>query len=118
MDERLDEQKLAQLRGWAEGLLNDPRPDMRAAARGLLLLADEVERLWLTGRDAFAGDAIATWPSVMPGWPAFNLNERQHRASLRRLAEVEPALVGVGHGEPIAHEARKRVRDLVDALGR
>ena len=56
MDERLDEQKLAQLRGWAEALLTDARPDMRAAARGLLLLADEVERLWLTGRDAFAGD--------------------------------------------------------------
>jgi hypothetical protein len=56
VDERLDEQKLAQLRGWAEGLLTDPRPDMRAAARGLILLADEVERLWLTGRDAFAGD--------------------------------------------------------------
>jgi hypothetical protein len=56
VDERLDEQKLAQLRGWAERLLTDPRTEVRAAARGLLLLADEVERLWSTGRDAFAGD--------------------------------------------------------------
>jgi hypothetical protein len=56
VDERLDEQKLAQLRRWAEGLLDDDRPDLRAAARGLLMLADEIERLWLTGRDAFAGD--------------------------------------------------------------
>jgi glyoxylase-like metal-dependent hydrolase (beta-lactamase superfamily II) len=73
--------------------------------------------VWREREALIAGDAIATWPYVMPGWPAFNLNERQHRASLRRLAEFEPAVLGVGHGEPIAHEARKHVRDLVDALG-
>jgi hypothetical protein len=54
--ERLDEQKLAELRAWAESLLGDERADTRAAARGLLLMADEVERLWRASRSAFGED--------------------------------------------------------------
>jgi hypothetical protein len=50
----------------------------------------------------------------MPGWPAFNLNERRHREALRRLAEVDADVCGVGHGAPITRDARTRVRDLVD----
>jgi glyoxylase-like metal-dependent hydrolase (beta-lactamase superfamily II) len=61
-----------------------------------------------------AGDAIATWPEWSAGWPAFNLNERQHRESLRRMAELEADIVAVGHGEPVASGAAERVRDLVD----
>jgi hypothetical protein len=56
MDDRLDEEKLAQIRAWAEVLLTDERADSRAAARGLLLLADEVQRLWEANRTAFAND--------------------------------------------------------------
>ena len=54
--ERLDDEKLAQLRAWAETLLGDGRADLRAAARGLLMLADEVDRLRRAGRTAFAED--------------------------------------------------------------
>jgi glyoxylase-like metal-dependent hydrolase (beta-lactamase superfamily II) len=61
-----------------------------------------------------AGDAIATWPGWSAGWPAFNLNEKQHRESLRRLAELEADIVAVGHGEPVATGGAARVRDLVD----
>jgi glyoxylase-like metal-dependent hydrolase (beta-lactamase superfamily II) len=61
-----------------------------------------------------AGDTIATWPSFDAGWRALNLNQKQHLRSLRRLAELEATVVGVGHGHPIATDARKRVRDLVD----
>jgi hypothetical protein len=56
MTDRLDEEKLAQIRAWAEVMLSDERADSRAAARGLLLLADEVERLWEASRTAFAND--------------------------------------------------------------
>jgi len=56
MAERLDEEKLAQVRAWAEAMLTDERPELRASARGLLLLADEVERLWEANRTAFAND--------------------------------------------------------------
>ena len=56
MDGRLDAEKLAQLRTWAESLLLDDREELRAAGRGILLLADEVERLWQTSHAAFARD--------------------------------------------------------------
>ena len=61
-----------------------------------------------------AGDAIATWPGWSAGWPAFNLNEKEHRESLRRMAELEADILAVGHGEPVASGAAARVRDLVD----
>ena len=72
--------------------------------------------LWPENRTLIAGDAVATWPGLMAGWPAFNLNERQHRASLRRLAETEPVALGVGHGEPVPHGAAAVLRGLVDAV--
>jgi len=56
MTERFDEQKLAQVRAWADSLLADERPELRAAARGLLMMADEVERLWVASRTAIAAD--------------------------------------------------------------
>lgn len=72
--ERLDDEKLAQLRAWAETLLLDGRADMRAAARGLLMLADEVDHLRRAGRTAFAGDIgsalaqrLGTEPAADPG---------------------------------------------------
>ena len=43
--ERLDEAKLSTLRLWAEGLARDERDEMRAAARAILLLIDDVESL-------------------------------------------------------------------------
>ena len=56
MGDRLDEEKLIQIRAWAEAMLTDERSESRAAARGLLLLADEIERLWEANRTAFAND--------------------------------------------------------------
>jgi hypothetical protein len=56
MGDRVDEAKLAEIRAWAENMLADERPDVRAAARGLMLLADEIERLWESSRHAFASD--------------------------------------------------------------
>jgi len=60
-----------------------------------------------------AGDAIATWPSFGPGWPAFHLNEAQHAESLRRLAALDARILGVGHGDPIPDGAADRVHSLV-----
>jgi glyoxylase-like metal-dependent hydrolase (beta-lactamase superfamily II) len=68
---------------------------------------------WPDRRVLFAGDAIATYPEFAAGWPAFNLNERQHWASIARMAEFDAAVVAVGHGEPITRGAAERVRSLV-----
>lgn len=68
---------------------------------------------WPERRALFAGDAIATWPAFDAGWSAFNLNERQHRASLDRMAELDAEVLAVGHGEPMREDVAGRVRSLV-----
>jgi glyoxylase-like metal-dependent hydrolase (beta-lactamase superfamily II) len=72
--------------------------------------------VWHDRKTLLAGDAIATWPSVQPGWPSFTLNARKHGASLRRMVDVEPDVLGVGHGPPILNETRTRVRAIVDTF--
>jgi hypothetical protein len=42
---RLDEEKLALLRRWGQGLTVDDREEVRAAGRAILMLSDEIERL-------------------------------------------------------------------------
>ena len=59
-----------------------------------------------------SGDAIATWPRLEAGWPAFTLNAEQHAVSISRLAELEPAIVGVGHGDPITAGAAGTLQAL------
>jgi glyoxylase-like metal-dependent hydrolase (beta-lactamase superfamily II) len=71
---------------------------------------------WPERRFLIAGDAIATWPELCPGWQAFTLNERLHARSLRRLAGLEPRVVGVGHGEPVTAAAAERVHELAASL--
>jgi glyoxylase-like metal-dependent hydrolase (beta-lactamase superfamily II) len=69
---------------------------------------------WPELRVLFAGDAMASYPEFGPGWPAFNLNPTQHRVSLRRMAELDAEVLGVGHGDPITAGAAARVRSLVE----
>jgi hypothetical protein len=54
--ERLDDEKLAQLRAWAEALLLEHRQDLRAAARAMLMMVDEITRLRAASRAAFTED--------------------------------------------------------------
>jgi len=60
---------------------------------------------WPERNFLIAGDAVATWPKLGAGWKGFNLNVKQHYASLRRLAALEPKILGVGHGDPITEDA-------------
>jgi glyoxylase-like metal-dependent hydrolase (beta-lactamase superfamily II) len=71
---------------------------------------------WPERRALFAGDAVATWPALAPGWPAFNLNVTQHRVTLRRLAGLEPGVVAVGHGEPIQSEAAAQLHRVAESF--
>lgn len=68
---------------------------------------------WEDRKALFAGDAIATWPELAPGWPAFNLNPRQHRQSLIRMARFDADIVAVGHGDPITARGTATVRSLI-----
>ena len=68
---------------------------------------------WPERRVLIAGDAIATWPELCPGWKAFTLNAEQQGAAIRRMAGLGAAVVGVGHGEAIVDDAADTVRSLV-----
>jgi glyoxylase-like metal-dependent hydrolase (beta-lactamase superfamily II) len=70
---------------------------------------------WPERRFLIAGDGVATWPSLCAGWSGFNLNHAQHRATLQRLAALDSAIVGVGHGEPITDAASDKVHELAVA---
>ena len=59
-----------------------------------------------------AGDGVATWPELCPGWHSFNLNRPQHHATLQRLAALDAVVVGVGHGDPITDGAPDKVHEL------
>jgi len=69
---------------------------------------------WPERKFLIAGDAVATWPEPCPGWTSFNLNWKQHRRTLARMAELEAQIVGVGHGDPITEGAADKVHELAD----
>jgi glyoxylase-like metal-dependent hydrolase (beta-lactamase superfamily II) len=69
---------------------------------------------WPERRVLFAGDAVTTYPEFDAGWPAFTLNPTQHRTSLGRMAELDPEVIAVGHGEPITAGAAERLHSLVE----
>ena len=67
---------------------------------------------WPERQFLIAGDAVATWPELCPGWSSFNLNWSQHKQSLARLAALEAQIVGVGHGDPITEAAADKVHEV------
>jgi glyoxylase-like metal-dependent hydrolase (beta-lactamase superfamily II) len=69
---------------------------------------------WVQRGVLAVGDAVATWPRIDAGWPGFNLNEGQYRASLKRLAQIEAEVIAVGHGEPLRERASERIHALAE----
>jgi hypothetical protein len=85
--ERLDEEKLATLRRWGEGLCSDDRDEVRAAGRAIVLLVEEVERLH-----------VDLW------------HDRRTVAVDEPVVPVEEAVEGERHGLVAALRARLRDR--------
>jgi glyoxylase-like metal-dependent hydrolase (beta-lactamase superfamily II) len=67
---------------------------------------------WQERRVLFSGDAFVTWPLICPGWPNVMLNARETWDSLRRMADLDVEVVGVGHGDPITQRGAAVMRDL------
>jgi glyoxylase-like metal-dependent hydrolase (beta-lactamase superfamily II) len=68
---------------------------------------------WRERSALFAGDSLATWPDLSLGWPAFNLNVKQHRNTLLKMDDLRPDVIAVGHGEPAIGDAVDRLRRLI-----
>jgi glyoxylase-like metal-dependent hydrolase (beta-lactamase superfamily II) len=73
---------------------------------------------WPEQRLLIAGDAVATWPEFWAGWRGFVLNAKHNRESTHRMAELEPEIVGVGHGEPITQAGAERMGALAKQIDR
>jgi glyoxylase-like metal-dependent hydrolase (beta-lactamase superfamily II) len=71
---------------------------------------------WPERRFLIAGDGVATWPNLCAGWAAFNLNHAQHKATLKRLAQLEAQTVGVGHGDPVTAGASEKLHQLAETF--
>jgi hypothetical protein len=72
VDERLDEQKIETLQSWAEGLLRDERSELRAAAKAILLLIEEIEHLHVDlwhARDEESGEIVPESGEIVPDTP-------------------------------------------------
>ena len=69
---------------------------------------------WPEQRLLVVGDAVATWPGVMLGWPQINMDERQNRASMHKLCDLSSAdVMFVGHGDPVVQCGADTLKDLV-----
>ena len=86
--ERLDEAKLATLRLWAEGLARDERDEMRAAAKAILLLIDDVESLHM---DLWHARGLGASGEDDPGGPDTLRSALAHRLRSLRGDAPTPA---------------------------
>jgi glyoxylase-like metal-dependent hydrolase (beta-lactamase superfamily II) len=71
---------------------------------------------WSERRAVFAGDVIATWPELAPGWPGLTLDNDENLRSAKQFMDFSNAeILAVGHGEPIAHDAASEIRKMFRA---
>lgn len=77
---------------------------------GHISLYDRERRLLI------AGDAVRTEAGLSPMEDQFNIDPRQHRESIRRLARLDVETLVCGHGPPMASGAGRQLADLVARL--
>jgi hypothetical protein len=78
LNERLDEEKIDQLRRWGSGLTNAESDELRATGKAILLLIDEIEALHV---DVWNAKAAFEAPDEHDERPAPDL----HRSLAARL---------------------------------
>jgi hypothetical protein len=108
-DSGLDAEKLEVLRGWGGGLQSDPRAEVAAAGRAIMLLIEEIERLHVLvwDRQLYPDVPIprpleGLVPASDPGAPSSlheALRERLQRGSADAFPQAEPAAEAGFHRE-------------------
>lgn len=87
-------------------------------APGMIALWREHDRLAITSDTFYTADSMkVTAPSIAPVVPhrAFNLDTEQARASVRKLAEMEPASAWPGHAEAVTGDVRAQLERAANA---
>jgi hypothetical protein len=94
---RLDEEKLEMLRSWGDGLAHDPRDEVRAAGKAILMLVEEVELLHVDlwhARGPMQVEPGSEQPAAtdaeLPPVPADATGVRTLRDSIARLRRQSP----------------------------
>jgi hypothetical protein len=102
-DLRLDEEKLETLRRWGEGLTRDPREEVAASGRAIVLLIDEVERLHvdLWNATRLFPDTAADSPEELPDETPPVLEETLLGRVTRRLRRERPADFSHDRQQPV-----------------
>jgi glyoxylase-like metal-dependent hydrolase (beta-lactamase superfamily II) len=75
----------------------------------------ESDRILVCGDVVFNMNIVTTQPGLHEPVRAFTTDPQRNRASIRRIAELEPSLVLVGHGPPI-QDAAPKLRSFADSL--
>ncbi len=91
-DKTVDADQLETLRTWAEGLSQDHRSEVKAAAKAILLLCEEVERLhielWKSRSTGASGAARGEQGGSEEDVPGERRIEKDLRARLARLRDL------------------------------
>jgi hypothetical protein len=121
-DRGLDAEKLGVLREWGGGLQNDPRAEVAAAGRAIMLLIEEIERLHVLvwDRQLYPDVPIprpleGLVPAGDPGSPSSlheALRERLQRGSTDAFPQAEPPAEADFHRESPSPKLLSRVRRL------
>lgn len=84
--------------GFGDGAVAVPAPGHTPGSVAIYLPRHQV---------LFAGDTVARRPNGTVTGGVFNVDRAQAAASLRRLADLDPTVVCLGHGEPITRDATR-----------
>ena len=76
----------------------------------------EADRTLICGDVFFNMHLLTTIPGLRQPPHLFTTDPAENRRSERRLAALEPAAVGFGHGPVLSEDAGRRLRDFVHAL--
>jgi glyoxylase-like metal-dependent hydrolase (beta-lactamase superfamily II) len=89
--------------------------DVPGHSNGHVAFWREADRLLITGDVCFNMHLLTTRPGLHEPPRPFTMDPERNRASIRRIAGLEPRTVGFGHG-PVLHDAASKLRAFAATL--